>query len=127
MVRITIQNVTWSKLFEAALLFSRHLKLTTYDSMRLAHQARSHKVLIQTPEGTEFQDPNLWRLHAKLLKSSICAELKELEGLGCQIDLVKFEPLRMGYPMKNGKILWASNPDCLIFRDIKPNNVFKHV
>ena len=115
MIRLIIKKGnTWLSVFTLAQIFTKHLKLTRYDALKLAYTTLRQDVVVQSSTNA-----GLYYFHVDLHRKKFNAEIYDVHDLAAQLDLLKYTPFQCGMHTKGGKVLWKSNPKDDIYKEIR--------
>ena len=102
MIRLIIKKGnTWLSVFTLAQIFTKHLKLTRYDALKLAYTTLRQDVVVQSSTNA-----GLYYFHVDLHRKKFNAEIYDA-------------PFQCGMHTKGGKVLWKSNPKDDIYKEIR--------
>ena len=90
MIRLIIKKGNaWLSVFTLAQIFTKHLKLTRYDALKLAYATLHQDVVVQSSTNA-----GLYYLHVDLHRKKFNAEINDVHDLVAQLDLLKYAPFQ---------------------------------
>ena len=115
MIRLIIKKGNaWLSVFTLAQIFTKHLKLTRYDALKLAYATLHQDVVVQSSTNA-----GLYYLHVDLHRKKFNAEINDCQDLAALVELWKYAPFQCGMHTKGGKVLWKSDPKDDIYKEIR--------